>query len=72
MAKRIKLFYIGWRGNPQLRNGGYYKMYGQLSKAEASRKEKCVYGTMTLYPFETEEQYNGFIEKVKNEGYSIQ
>ena len=48
MAKRIKLFYIGWRGNPQLKNGGYYKAYGQLSKTEAKRKENCAYGSMTL------------------------
>ena len=55
MAKRIKLYYIGWRGNPQLKNGGYYKAFGQLSKAEANRKEKTVYGSMYLYAYDTEE-----------------
>jgi hypothetical protein len=71
MAKKIKLFYVGWRRNPQLPNGGYYKAFNQLSKAEANRKEKCVYGSMTLVSFETEEQYNEFIGKVKGEEYSV-
>jgi len=72
MAKRIKLYYIGWRGNPQLKNGGYYKAFGQLSKAEANRKEKTVYGSMYLYAYDTEEQYNEVLTKHKEEGYRIQ
>ena len=71
MAKRIKLFYIGWRGNPQLKNGGYYKAYGQLSKAEAKRKENCAYGSMTLSSYENEEEYNTTLTKYKEEGFSI-
>ena len=71
MAKRIKLFYIGWRGNPQLKNGGYYKAYGQLSKTEAKRKENCVYGSMTLFSYENEEEYNTTLTKYKEEGFSI-
>jgi hypothetical protein len=69
--KRIKLFYLGWRSNPQLKNGGYYKAFGQLSKAEAKRKENCVYGSMYLYPFINEEEYKIEIDKYKNQGYSI-
>ena len=71
MAKRIKLYYIGWRGNPQLKNGGYYKAFGQLSKAEAKRKEQTVYGSMWLYEYETEEQYNSALTKYKEAGHSI-
>ena len=71
MAKRIKKYYLGWRGNPQLRNGGYYKMFGQLSKAEANRKEDTVYGSMTLYEYTTEAEYLIAIEDAKNEGYNI-
>lgn len=71
MAKRIKLFYIGWRGNPQLKNGGYYKAYGQLSKTEAKRKENCIYGSMTLSSYENEEEYNTTLTKYKEEGFSI-
>ena len=66
MAKRIKLFYIGWRGNPQLKNGGYYKAYGQLSKTEAKRKENCVYGSMILFSYENEEEYDNE-EEYENE-----
>jgi len=69
--KRIKLYYIGWRGNPQLKNGGYYKAFGQLSKAEANRKEKCVYGSMFLSSYSTEEEYKSTLESHKSKGYSI-
>jgi hypothetical protein len=71
MAKRIKLYYIGWRGNPQLKNGGYYKAFGQLSKTEAKYKEQTLYGSMSLYEYETEEQYNSALIKHKEEGYNI-
>ena len=72
MAKRIKLYYIGWRGNPQLKNGGYYKAFGQLSKAEAKRKEQTAYGSMWLYKYETEGQYNAALELLKEQGDRIQ
>ena len=60
---RAKLWYIGWRGNPQLPKGGYWVSYGQLSKAEAKRKEQCAYGTMTLYSFETYQEYADAIKQ---------
>ncbi len=69
--KRIKNYYIGWRGNPQLKNGGYFKAYGQLSKTEAKAKEKCVYGTMKIYSYDTEGSYNEDLKRMKREGYSI-
>ena len=72
MAKRIKLYYIGWRGNPQLKNGGYYKAFGQLSKTEAKRKEQPAYGSMFLHEYETEEQYNSALAILKKSDYSIQ
>jgi hypothetical protein len=71
MAKRIKSYYIGWRSNQQLKNGGYYKAFGQLSKAEAKRKEQTLYGSMWLYEYETEEQYNSSLASFKKEGHSI-
>jgi hypothetical protein len=71
MVKRIKLYYIGWRGNPQLKNGGYYKAFGQLSKAEAKRKEQTSYGSMSLTAYETEEQYMTSLRSFKEEGHSI-
>ena len=66
-----KLFYLGWRGNPQLKDGGYYKKLGQLTKKEAKAWEKCSYGSMTLKSFESEDEYNQAIEKAKEEGKSV-
>lgn len=66
-----KLFYLGWRGNPQLKDGGYYKKLGQLTKKEAKDWEKCSYGSMTLKSFESEDEYNQAIEKAKEEGKSV-
>ena len=68
--KRVKLFYIGERLNPQL-SKPYYKAYGQLSKADAKRKENCSYGSMWLTAYETEEQYTAVLEHIKKSGYSI-
>jgi hypothetical protein len=71
MAQRIKSYYIGWRGNPQLKNGGYFNAFGQLSKAEAKRKEKCAYGSMSLTPYDNEEAYNEALASHRNKGYSV-
>lgn len=68
--KRVKLFYIGTRFNPQLKEP-YYVKYGQLSKAEAKRKEKCLYGSMYVEAYETEEDYNKEIAKLQSEGKRI-
>lgn len=43
-----------WRGNPQLRHGGYYTTYEIEAKTirsaekKARKYEDCVYGTMSL------------------------
>lgn len=66
-----KQFYLGWRSNPQLSNGGYYKALGQLSKKEAKDWEKCAYGSMSLQAFDSEDEYNAAIEKAKDEGKSV-
>jgi hypothetical protein len=70
-TKRKQSFYLGLRSNPQLKNGWYYKAYGQLSKTEAKKKEQCVYGSMSLTSYDTEEAYNEAIEKAKTAGYSV-
>lgn len=67
-----KQFYLGWRSNPQLKNGGYYKKFGQLTKADAKKKEKCVYGSMSLTAYDTEEEYNKAIEDAQAKGMSVQ
>lgn len=66
-----KLWYLGWRGNPQLKNGGYYKAYEQLTKKEAKEKEKTLYGSMLLKSFDTEKEYKDAIKKAYDSGYSV-
>ena len=68
--KRVKLFYIGCRYNPQF-SKPYYKAYGQLSKADAKRKEDCAYGSMSLTGYDSKEAYEAQITNLKNEGYSV-
>jgi hypothetical protein len=70
MATRKKLYYIGERSNPQF-SKSYYVNYGFLSKAEATRKEKCSYGSMHLDAYETAEDAQLAINKLKDEGFRI-
>lgn len=48
-----------WRGNPQLKSGGYWTTYTIEARTLASAKKKagkhedgCAYGTMTLHGIE--------------------
>ena len=66
---RILNYYIGYRSNPQL--GGYYVKYGQLTKTAAKAKEKCVYGSMSLTAYNSEEEYNSAIDKLLAAGKRI-
>ena len=67
-----KLWYLGFRSNPQLRNGGYYVAYGQLSKSEAKKKETNVaYGGVSLTPFMDELEYLQAIEDVEHKGFNV-
>ena len=68
---RTMLFYLGFRSNPQLANGGYYRAYGQITKKRAKEAENCSYGGMSLRAFETEADYNKAIEDAKLAGYSV-
>jgi hypothetical protein len=70
--KSAKKFYIGFRGNPQLKSGGYYVGYGQLSKKDAKEKEKCVYGSLHMTSIlDTEEQYNDKIKELETQGHKV-
>lgn len=69
--KNPKLHYIGFRGNPQLKNGGYYVAFGQLSKTAAKSHEKCVYGSMYLNSYDSEDSYNAAITKHQENGYTV-
>lgn len=71
-SRANQLWYLGWRSNPQLRNGGYYVAYGQLSKIDAKKKETNVaYGGMGLQSFTNEAEYLQAIENVKNKGFNV-
>ena len=67
----IKLFYLGERHNPQFKKP-YYVKYGQLSKTEAKRKEKCVYGSMYITSYNTQQEYEDKIQELKKDGFNIQ
>lgn len=68
--KKVKLWYIGKRTNPQL-SKPYYVAYGQLSKNAAKQAEKTVYGGMYLTSYETKEEYDMQIEKLKQDGFTV-
>ena len=69
-VKRVKLFYLGRRYNPQF-NKPYYVAYGQLSKADVKRKENCIYGSMTLTGYETQDAYNAAIAEHESNGLRV-
>lgn len=68
--KTQKLFYIGERENPQLKKS-YFVAYGQLTKKEVKQKEDCLYGSMSLTPYETKESYENKISELKEKGFSV-
>lgn len=65
-----KKFFIGRRDNPQL-SKPYFKAYGQLSQTSAKEKEKSAYGSMSLTSYNSEEEYQKALDKIKSDGYSI-
>lgn len=65
-----KKFFIGRRDNPQLKKP-YFKAYGQLSQTSAKEKEKSAYGSMSLTSYNSEEEYQKALDKIKSDGYSI-
>ena len=65
-----KKFYIGRRDNPQLPRP-YFIAYNQLTKIEAKKKENCSYGSMSLTSYESIEEYNIEIEKLKKAGLKV-
>ena len=51
-----KLWYIKERHNPQL--GIYYIACGQMTKKEARKAERSLYGSNYMYSYSNEEDYN--------------
>lgn len=63
-------YYIKERYNPQFRNP-YYVALGQLSKRDANKNKKAVYGKNAVLGFDTEEEYNKHLQKLKDDGFSV-
>ena len=65
-----KLYYIGERNNPQFKKP-YYIAYGQLTKKDVKRKEKCMYGDLCITGFVNKEDYDNTLLSLKQKGFSI-
>lgn len=63
-------FYLKERNNPQL-SKPYYIRCGQLTKAEAKKKESTSYGDNIMLAFDTEEEYNNEIKRLESEGFRV-
>ena len=63
-------YYIGERINPQFKKN-YFTAYGKMSKKEARKKEDCIYGSMIMASYPTEQAYLTKIEELKNLGYTV-
>lgn len=69
MKATTKRFYIKQRENPQL--GTYFVPQGQLSKAEARSMEKSLYGFNIMLPFDSEDDYNAELARLRAAGENV-
>ena len=67
---KSKKFYLKRRDNTQLIEP-YYVKCGQITKKEAKKIEKAIYGENTMIAFDTEEQYNEEIKGLIKLGLHI-
>jgi len=65
----MKKFWIKERHNPQ--TGIYYVACGQLTKNDARKNEKSLYGENIMHPFDTEEDYKKKISELQKSGERI-
>jgi hypothetical protein len=70
-STKNQLWYMGWRSNPQLKNGGYNVAYGQLSKTDAKKKTVTVYGGLSLTPYNSEVEYLQAIKALQDNGERV-
>ena len=61
MAARLS-FWIMERINPQ--TGTYYKDCGQITVADARKKENCLYGMAIMHRFASEEAKNARVQEL--------
>lgn len=64
-----KKFYIKERHNPQL--GVYYEACGQLTKTDAKRYERPLYGSNVMHGFDTEEAYMDRLCELREAGKKV-
>lgn len=69
-TRQAKPWWIKERYNPQL--GTYYVGCGQMSKTEAKKHEKTLYGDNAIYRFDSEELYRQEMDKLRANGESVQ
>lgn len=66
MAKK---FYIKERHNPQL--GTYYTACGQMTAKEAKSYVPSLYGHNFMHSYDSDEEYQEAIRKLKAEGHEV-
>lgn len=69
MPSAPKKFYIKERHNPQL--GVYYVPCGQMSKTAAKQAGLGIYGMNVMIPFDSEEEYQQELEKLRAKGERV-
>ena len=65
-----KLFYIRERHNPQF-DAPYYNPMGQLTKKDAKKWLKPLYGANEMLEYQTEAEYKKAINKFKDGGFNV-
>ena len=68
MKPKLK-WWIKERYNPQL--GTYWVACGQLSKAQAKRKNKPIYGDSVMHDFDTGESYLNRLKELRQSGEKL-
>ena len=66
MVRRHRPWWVKERHNPQL--GRYYVACGQMSKTAARKHENCKYGYNIMRPFDTEKEYNVYLDYLRESG----
>jgi hypothetical protein len=68
--KRPLPYWIKERHNPQL--GIYYVACGRLSKADAMKAERALYGDNIMRRFDTLEAYQARLDELRKAGERVQ
>ena len=69
--KKGSKYYLKERNNPQL-SKPYYKMKGLMTKKEVKKLEGSeIYGSNIYFCFNTKEEYESEIERLKSKGFTV-